>query len=387
MVINNKNKSVIDSIHLIRKVLTIVLFFSVCFYTAIRVAKWENENIQLFFTNCYGFFDVVKIVVAISILLLEAFCLFYDFINKNENSVKNIFVYLLYLAVCTGFKLFTFYDRFIYFTIVIYFSRYVAFKSIIKTYVTIYTVSLIVLIIGNISGNLSLITNGRGYSFGMIHSNSAGLFLFMYYMAISYLVNDKKIVTIIGLTIELLLIFIIKSRTPFILILLFIALLWCEDIYNKLKQSFRNFINILFSFMPFLLLCFSVAMGLLISEEIVTIDANAGVRFTEIVNFIKENGISLYYCELEEIETLYYLDNGYGHLLFQYGLVAYSIVTIGQILSNIAIVRNNDYQAAAIVICLYIYNLMEFILHFNDLPLLMIAYISRLLIREQAIKN
>ena len=94
---------------------------------------------------------------------------------------------------------------------------------------------------------------------------------------------------------------------------------------------------------------------------------------------MKERGLSLSYCEMGELKRTYYFDNGYGHLLFHYGLVSYATVTFGQLLSNYSAVKHNDYFVAILMICLYVYNLMEFILYFNDLPLLMIAYMSRLI--------
>lgn len=373
---NNINKLFTFYLTKPRAVLIVGLLCTICFYSAFRVIKWKNESISLIFNNCYIYFELLKRIFTIILLIIEIISLLYKLLSKKENAIHDSIVFLLYFSICMTIKLFVYSERYIYLTIIIYFSRYIEFKSLIKTYVFIYSISLITIVIGNISGNLSLIAGGRGYAFGFIHSNDAALFLFMYYMALSYLINSKKMNITIGLLMEIIVLFFNKSRTPAILIMVYIIMLLCENMYKKINTKLRRILEICFCLSPLLLLCLSLILGLLIINNIIIIDANAGIRFTEMIRFINENGISLSYFELSELKTLYYLDNGYGHLLFRYGLICYIIISFGQTLSNIVVVKNNDYKVYIMLICLYIYNLMEFISYFNDLPLLMIAYIN-----------
>lgn len=379
----DNKKSIIDYLHVVRKVLTFVLFFSVCFYTAFRVARWNSDSIQSFFLSCYDVNDKFKIVVTMLLLVVEIVDIAYRSIKKSTNVLVDLLIIGTLAFVCLCFKVFTYYNRFIYYAIIIYFSRYVDFKTLVKSYAMIYSLSLLVLICGNVSGELSLISDGRGMSFGTGHSNNAGMFLCMYFLAISYLINNKIVISIIGVFVEIMLFFFIKSRSPFVVVTIFIILLWSETIYNKLSCVPKRLIKTCFVLLPILFISGSFVLGYLIYDGIIKIDANASVRFVEFVYFMQEKGISLSYCELSELQRMYYFDNGYGYLLFHYGLVACAIVTVGQMISNYSIVKYDDYKALITSICLYVYNLMEITIFFNDLPLLMIIYMSRMFIKRK----
>lgn len=377
-------KNIIDYLHIARKALTLILFLSVSFYTAFRVAKWNSDSIQLFFDNCYDIFDVIKANVSLLLLGIESVLLINGIIKREKHILRDLFIFGSFIFACLCFKVFTYYERFIYYAIIIYFSRYLMFKSLMIEYVVIYSISLLTKIFGNISGNLSTDIGLRGLNFGFIHYNSAALFLFMYYLSISYLLKEKKtLITVIGIIVELILALIIKSRTPFIVTAIFIALLWGEGLYCKFPMTPKIIIKYCFILMPILLTLLSFVLGQLIYDGVLAIDGNASCRFYEFIYFMKERGLSLSYCEMGELKRTYYFDNGYGHLLFHYGLVSYAIITFGQLLSNYSATKNNDYFVAIMMICLYVYNLMEFILYFNDLPLLMIAYMSRLFINKE----
>ena len=103
----------------------------------------------------------------------------------------------------------------------------------------------------------------------------------------------------------------------------------------------------------------SALLGILIVYFGLRIDGNLSSRFIEFVYAYNEVGFSLFSRSITYGEGLtmglYYFDNHYAKLLFDYGLALSFIVYFGFIVSNIRIMKSNIYVFIIAMFCVYVY--------------------------------
>lgn len=378
--------SIVNTLYKIRNYLTILLLSSVCFSSIELI--WTKDDFTLFFEKVSSFLSYINIILVLCLITIEVISLIKKIMSKDKSAFVNVAQFIIFILICLCFHYFIYYDRLINYSVIIYFSRYLNFDSLLKTFIITNILYACILVYGNLSGSLMYANNGRGISFGFWHSNGAGLFLFMFFLSLSYfLKGNKLLVTIIGMAIELALLFFIKSRTPFIVVAIFILLVWLEEKYKSMSQFYIKIIEFLFVITPILLTIFTFVMGYLITNKIIIIDGNASCRFIESVSLLKEKGLSIFYRDINGISANhYYMDNGYVNVLFSFGCISYLIITSFQLLTNIAVIKNKNYILGAILFCLYLYNLMENVLT-RDLSLIILAYSNSLLANSTNIQS
>lgn len=363
---------------LFKKTLYIAFAISFFFYTAFKVSLWNNELIIYYLDKIFTLLFILKSKVLMPLLFLtELITLFYKVKNK-DNYKRDVASFAIFLLLYLLMKRYAYYSRFEELIVFIYFAKYLNFNQIIKLYTIVALGSALFNIWGCLVGYLPIDGPGKGYTWGFSHSNGAALFYTMLFFAIAYcLRKNKALITLSAIPFLYLNISVFRSRTPSLILLVFIVLLYLEDLYKKIKtvKSLGKTVDIMCIIFPVLMILLSICIGVLIVNNKLYIDYYGNTRFEEIVWIYREKGLSLHFRDLLDTKRYYYFDNGYAQLLFKHGVIPFVIIYYLWISSEYKMVKNADYMAIIISISLFVYMLMEFVL-LNDLILVMIAYFT-----------
>ena len=358
-ILNNKYLLVIKKI----AYYILVLSLSVC--TVLSFINWQDgrpEIIQLILNLLY----TLRKLISVPVLFIYELLFFINellSIKQDKNSDKNNLLYsLLFFLFTILIIIFTKQTKLIYFLMMIHFAKDFEYKRILDVHIVGKLFVLLVLIIGNVFG-LVFIAEQRGNGFGMVHYNTLSQFLIFLLFALScrYNIknNHKLFFTVVSIALMILCVYPIDSRTPVIVMALFVVLMWFEKIFNVLKNKFGKTVEVAFISTPILLTLLSALLGILIVYFGLRIDGNLSSRFIEFVYAYNEVGFSLFSRSITYGEGLtmglYYFDNHYAKLLFDYGLALSFIVYFGFIVSNIRIMKSNIYVFIIAMFCVYVY--------------------------------
>lgn len=334
----------------------LVLSISVC--TLLRFINWQDYCepwIVPFIINALYF---LRKFFSIPVLFLsELLCVLDIFIeHKDKKQFRSLVIVLFMMAVSlvvTGDM------KTIYFLCMIYFARYVSFSGILNTHILGKLLILVVIIVGNVL-NIVYIAPQRGNGFGMVHYNTFSQFLMFLLFAIVCRFNsgnDKKLIfTVAAIALAVLCICPIDSRTPVVVLALFVVLMWSEKLYNKLGSDLKKVLKVLFVLFPIMLVFVSWVLGIMIVDGGLGIDQNLGARFVEYVYAYRDLGLSLFprNITMGNGTGLYYFDNQYARLIFDSGLIYCALAYVGFIGVNCKASRDDNYILMIILICLYI---------------------------------
>lgn len=358
-ILNNKYLLVLKKI----SYYILVLSLSVC--TVLSFINWQDgrpEIIQLILNLLY----TLRRLISVPVLFLYELLFFISqllLIKQDKNSdKKNLLYSLLFFLFIILIIIFTKQTKLIYFLMMIYFAKDFEYKKILDIHIAGKLFVLLVLIIGNVFG-LVFIAEQRGNGFGMVHYNTMSQFLIFLLFALTCRYNTKnnnKVpFTVASIILMILCIYPIYSRTPVVVVALFVALMWSENIFNIVKNKIGKVVEIAYIFTPILLTALSALLGILIVYFGLKMDGGLSCRFTDFVNVYNKAGFSLFSRSLTYGEGLtmgiYYFDNHYAKLLFDYGIVFSTIVYIGFVLSNKRIFKSTIYNLIIVMFCVYVY--------------------------------
>lgn len=358
------------------RIIYIIFLFLFMSHIVLSRQIWLDENITIAVDKINQIIELVQSTLIIKLLLLiELFIIVLKLFTRDKKQISYLLKAILFLCIYYLMKRYAYYFRFERLVLIIYFSKEVDFSTILKIFIISNVTGILISVLGCISGDLSLITKGRGYSFGFSHSNQTTIYVVMLFFALSYFVKNIKqlLITVIPFFV---LLFYIKSRTAFILLILYVLIFVVFNyLLKKRNIKISKIIKILYVLLPIVLLSVSFILSILYNNGINLInDGNYASRFIELIQIYNEKGLALYYRDLLDASKHYYLDNGYGQLLFRHGLITFLVFYFYWIIGNVRAVTNNAYKFTLINAFIYIYLLMEFICLVNDLPLILMTY-------------
>ena len=358
-ILNNKNLLILKKI----AYYILVLSLSVC--TVLSFINWQAsrpEIIQLVLNLFYA----LRKFLSVPVLFIYEILFFINksLLFKQDKTLgkKNLLCSLLFLLFTFLIAVFTKQTKLIYFLMMIYFLKDFEYRRILDIHITGKLFVLLVLIIGNVFG-LVYIAEQRGNGFGMVHYNTLAQFLIFLMLALACrynIKNDKKIsFTALSLILIGLCIYPIDSRTPVVVVAMFVILLWLEKLYLLVKNKFSKAVELLFISFPILITILSALIGIAIVYWGVKMDGNLASRFIDFVNAYNKVGFSLFSRSITYGEGLtnglFYFDNHYAKLLFDYGIVLSVIAYFGFVVSNIRIIKSNIYVLIVVMFCVYVY--------------------------------
>lgn len=340
----------------------LVLSLSVC--TVLSFINWQDgrpEIIQLILNLLY----TLRKIISVPVLFVYELLFFINellSIKQDKNSDKKNFLYsLIFFLFTILIIIFTKQTKLIYFLMMVYFAKDFEYKRILDVHIAGKLFVLLVLIIGNIFG-LVFIAEQRGNGFGMVHYNTLAQYLMflLFALACRYNIDNKRksLFTILSIVLIVLCYHPIDSRTPILVILIFVLGLWLEQLYKKININLNGLINRIFILSPVMLTVLSAILGLLILYCNFPIDGNLGCRFTDFVNAYNSVGFSLFSRNLTFGDNysygMFFFDNHYAKLIFDYGIIFSIIVYFGFVISNIRITKANIYALMISTLCVYI---------------------------------
>lgn len=303
------------------------------------------------------------------------FCMPLLFIRETVMVLKNykkdrkslisfgIFVLVLLSIVC-----FTGNIKIVSFVFLVYFAKETDFRRLVWIYLLCKLVGLGVIIFSNIYGLVNITTDGRGISFGVKHSNMMARYLVGMLFAIYYLCDNRKLVYSAFGIVFIMCVFVMKSRTPVIVLVMFVLILLLS---NKAEMKIPPFFEKIFVYSPLLMTALSFVMGYLLLE-VITINSSMSVRFTECITAYRDTGLSLFARDYSDYYVFF--DNCYANVLYLHGVVTFVIFIATLINANRYILKNGDRKLMFIMLCIYVYCLME-VLVADELIFVMMAYI------------
>lgn len=339
-----------------------MLSLSIC--TVLSFINWQDgrpEVIQL----VLNLFYTLRKFISVPVLFIYEFLFFINesllFKQNKTLEKKNLLCSLLFFLFTFLIVVFTKQTKLIYFLMMVYFAKDFEYRRILDIHIAGKLFVLVVLIIGNVFG-LVYIAEQRGNGFGMVHYNTLAQYLMflLFALACRYNIDNKRrtVFTILSLILIALCYYPIDSRTPIIIILLFIIALWFEKIYTIFNLKLKGFIDKLFVISPLILTAVSAILGILIVYFELPMDGNLGCRFTDFVYAFNNVGFSPFSRSLTFGDNysfgLFFFDNHYAKLIFDYGLVFSFITYFGFIISNKRIVDSRLYVLLISMLCVYI---------------------------------
>ena len=338
----------------------LVLSLSVC--TVIRFINWQDNSCPLFVPMIYNSLYFLRKFLALPVLFISELLSFY-FLYKNSGEVKKeLRKFCVFIFLCVLILLFTRSNKLVYFATMIYFAKDYELNEILDVHIIGKLLVLFVLIYGNISGRVYIAPYQRGNGFGMAHYNMLSQFLLFLLLALSCRFckdwKRKMGFTLISIMLMLFCIFWIDSRTPTVIIMLFVILIWMEKLFHYLKGNFRKIFDLLFVHSPLLLTIISVILGILIVDYNLRFDQSLGCRFTDFVIAFREVGLSLFSRDLTygQGNTIgqYYFDNHYAKMIFDYGVVLSCIAYRTFYVANRRAVKFNAFIFIVVLICVFV---------------------------------
>lgn len=335
-----------------------LLVFSISVCTILRFINWQDNCepwiVPFVINSLYAlrkFFSMPVLLVTEVLYFIKVMIGKYD---KKQLISAVIMSFLGIISLMATREIKT-----IYFISMIYFSKYADFKKILDVHIIGKFLILIVLIVGNIF-EIVYIAPQRGNGFGMVHYNTLSQFLMFLMFALSCRFNrgnDKKVsFTLFSTVLAILCIYPIDSRTPVVILAMFVVLMWGEKFYNLIRPNIKKYIKFLFIVLPVLLTVMSWVLGILVVDYGLKIDHNLSARFVEYVYAYREMGIKFFSRSLTigNGTGLYYFDNQYARLIFDSGFIYCLVVFTGFIVLNYKVVKRDSYMLMIVLLCLYI---------------------------------
>ena len=342
----------------------LVLSLSVC--TVLNFIIWKEgrpEIIQLILNLLYSLRKFYSVPFLLIFELLSFVGKILSIKNGNSCDKKS----LLYSSVFFIFAFLTLFftrnTKLLYFLMMVYFAKDFEYKKILDVHISGKLFVLLVLIIGNVFALVAIPTDQRGNGFGMIHYNTLSQYLMFLLFALACrfnIHNERKVLfSILTIVLSILCIYPIYSRTPVVILVVFLVLLWADKLYAKMGVRIKKIINTTFNWLPIIMLVFSIILGILIVDYGLRLETSLDIRFIEFVYGIRDYGLSLFPWDIRFGETYivsspFYFDNHFIRLLFVYGLVFASITYFAFIYMNTRITKSNVYILIITFICIYI---------------------------------
>ena len=329
------------------------------------------KETPLIITKCMTLSYFFELFFCIPVLFgYELFVVYNKLRDGYKNNYEYVNRFLIFVICIVCILLFTKNTNILCYAFLIYFSKEISFKRLIYIYLLCKFVGLIVIVLSNVFGLVEIVTDGRGISFGVKHSNVMARYLVCMLFAGYYFIKNNTITKVLTVLVFILCVFVMKSRTPVIVLILFMFALFLEN--SKLLSN--KIVRMLFVFSPVILTLLSILLGIAMYNGYFVIDGNMACRFTEWISAFNISGISLFARTFPDLP--YYFDNCYANVFYCYGIVMFVLFILTWIKSNITINKSNNNKLKIISICLCIYCLME-VLIADILIILVFCYANK----------
>lgn len=361
--------------HFIFKYTYYVLLFFIFFSTTINSLSWNNTF--LFMNIFKNYHDELCMFFGAILLIKETLLLICELFNKNNKEfIKNLlYLFIVFIVYYATLK-------WLYgvYAIIIINARHFDFKNIMNVYFYGKLSSFIIWVFSYMFKFIEIPTFVDGYSFGMYHYNDTALNLscLFYITWYLYLQNKRILSTIIASILAVSFVYPIQSRTPVIILALFIVLIWIKPLYDYLNKKITIICKLLVSFYPFLMFCLTLFMCCLIYKVGRFIEDPFISRFYEAIISYQNIGIPLTCREFNDSILKFVYDNTYVRLLFRYGIITLVLSEICLCCSAKKIYKKNNWGLIVLLVVVCTYGLMEYVMKGELLLLIMTIMLSNL---------
>lgn len=328
---------------------------NVCYFCTIFILILTNYIGKIF--EDFNYLDVLKNIKILNMCLLLIFTALV-FVYKNNFSKSDIKIIFLFLILIIFLK--KFYLSFFIIIISNFINKKTRLKQLFFILCFFYILVLFLNSLGlldfnNVSNGIRKFENFEVYrnALGFNHPNTAmslllPIFSVLYYL---YYPKYKKIVIGIILIVGKIIFNLTFSRTTFVLIILFVVLILMKDKYiKKLKFLFltEGF------FIVFLTFCLPFYFRDTVLNKLFS------GRLRLFYYYLTNHEITLFgYNEIKEVYKYYPLDNVYLKVLFENGVVGFSLLIILILVVMYILFKNSDYKAVRIFSIILIFGFME----------------------------
>lgn len=259
-----------------------------------------------------------------------------------------------------------------------------SFDSVMKSYIFSKGAGIVLWVFSYLTGLLTVIDYGRGYTFGMGHYNDAAFTICFFLVALWYVYGQKKNVTftIIFLAVAIFCYTPINSRTAALTTVIMAFMIWLIKPLFK-DEKFKTFGKYLFKIFPLFMLLSAIAIGIYIYKYGVILDGNMSARFVEIPLSYLEEGVHLVANSSAEIFNKYVFDNTYANFIFKRGLIFTVLAMMELTLCCNKIANNMDYGLITVGLYLFIYGQMEYVVKGELLLVFAIYYFCKTIKKEE----
>lgn len=259
-----------------------------------------------------------------------------------------------------------------------------SFDSVMKTYIFSKGAGIVLWIISYLTGLLTVIDYGRGYTFGMGHYNDAAFTICFFLVALWYVYGQKKNVTftIIFLAVAMFCYMPINSRTAVVTMVMMAVMLWTVLPYLSSSKK-PIWVDKIVEYYPIIMLIIALVLGVIVHFRGELIDYTMDGRFKEIARGFFDRGLHLAADPYSDALDNYILDNTYGNFIYKRGLLFTALALFEFVLSNKRILKNRDYVMALISLYLFTYGQMEYVIKGELLLVFAIYYFCKTIKKEE----
>ena len=214
---------------------------------------------------------------------------------------------------------------------------------------------------------------GVCHSIGFSNPNSLGLYIFLAFLFVWYLTEEKYRLRVFarGIVTAALCFFVSGCRTAAVLILFVtICSTWSMGPGLSIPEGTKRF---LITAIPLLMLMVSVLTGVTLFPIDDKLSSTFIVRVVDSVYAFRDKGLSLYPQNFSDMERYYYFDTGYYYWIFRRGLLASTGLLLPILRLNYLVSKNKGKKEILLLICTGIYFCMEGVDILLLIPLLAFA--------------
>lgn len=346
-----------------------------CIYYIILLIIFFTSYIPIMLGNKVGIYKFIINIKKGNIIFLIGLTLILFFLEYKNNIKRDIKI--IFLIIIFTIFLRNLYVSFFLLIISSFIEREERLKSILLLLSFSYILTLIFYFLGFLDCNIYGIRDYGEYeifrnSLGFVHPNTTMSLLFPIFSLLYYLYYPKYKYIIISfiLIVGKIILDLTYSRTTFLLIILFLILILIKDKYIKKLKYLFLMEGIIIEFLTFYL---PIYFKNTILDEVFS----GRLRFYYYylskckMTLLGNENVRIFYEK-------YFLDSSYLQLLFENGIIGFSMLTILISFGMYIFFENKDYRAIRIFSIILIFGFMEqaaFFYYFNVVYFIISDYI------------
>ncbi len=355
-------------------------FLSFIFFTGVIASLIWKENVGAMLWLAEYREDIC--IYLARFYLIREFLSMLIYIIENKGVRKDNYLELL-KKVCLFIVVFLVYygtKRKIYaiYALLVMKGTETSFDSVMKTYIFSKGAGIVLWVFSYLTGLLTVIDYGRGYTFGMGHYNDAAFTICFFLVALWYVYGQKKNVTftIIFLAAAIFCYKPINSRTAVVTMVMMAVMIWTVLPYLSSSKK-PTWVDKIVEYYPIIMLIIAVVLGVIVHFRGELIDYTMDGRFKEIARGFFDRGLHLAADPYSDALDNYILDNTYGNFIYKRGLLFTVLALFEFVLANKRILKNRDYAMALVSLYLFTYGQMEYVVKGELLLVFAIYYFCK----------